>query len=123
METPSAYSKQLKTKIDTNLTHQNRYKSDPSGNLINLSDQSFSSDSFKLLNKNLYFIPTARKYIKKKLDSDAANFLLPHQTSSLLQGYQTKVEHRSGKPTCTNKRQKKKKNGHLRITTTFIDLV
>ena len=51
-----------------------RYKSDPSGHVINLSKHSFSLDTFKLLNKNLNFVPTSEKYNKKQLDNDAENF-------------------------------------------------
>ena len=51
-----------------------RYKSDPSGKVINLSKHSFSLDTFKLLNKNLNFVPTPKKYNKKKLDTDDENF-------------------------------------------------
>ena len=51
-----------------------RYKSDPSGNVINISKYSFSLDTFKLLNKNLNFVPTPKKHNKKQLDNDAENF-------------------------------------------------
>ena len=51
-----------------------RYKSNPSGNVINLSKHSFSSDTFKLLNKNLNFVPTPKNYNNKQLDTDAENF-------------------------------------------------
>ena len=51
-----------------------RYKSDPSGQVINLSKHSFSLDTFKLLNKNLNFVPITKKYNKKQLDNDTENF-------------------------------------------------
>ena len=51
-----------------------RYKSDPLWHVINLSKHSFSLDTFKLLNKNLNFVPTPKKYNKKQLDNDAENF-------------------------------------------------
>ena len=51
-----------------------RYKSDPSGHVINLSKRSFSLDTFRPLNKNLNFVPTPKKYNKKQLDNDAENF-------------------------------------------------
>ena len=51
-----------------------RYKSDPSGHVINLSKHSFSLNIFKLLNKNLNFVPTPKNYNKKQLDNDAENF-------------------------------------------------
>ena len=47
-----------------------RYKSDPSGHVKNLSKNSFSLDTFKLLN----FVPTPKKYNNKQLDNDAENF-------------------------------------------------
>ena len=50
------------------------YKSDPSGKVINLWKHSFSSDNFTLLNKNLNFEPTPKKYKKKQLHTDAENF-------------------------------------------------
>ena len=34
----------------------------------------FYPDTFKLLNKNLNFVPTPKKYNKKQLDNDAENF-------------------------------------------------
>ena len=51
-----------------------RSKSDPSGNAINLPKHSFLLDTFKLLSKNLNFVPTPKKYYKKQLDTDAENF-------------------------------------------------
>ena len=51
-----------------------RYKSDPSGNVINLSKHLFSLDTFKLLNKNVNFVPTPKKYNKKQLNTDAEIF-------------------------------------------------
>ena len=50
------------------------YKSDPSGKVINLWKHSFSSDNFTLLNKNLNFEPTPKKYKEKQLHTDAENF-------------------------------------------------
>ena len=63
METLSAINKKLKAKL-----------ADPSGHVINLSKHSFSLDTCKLLNKNLNFVPTPKKYDKKQLDTDAENF-------------------------------------------------
>ena len=65
MEILSAYKKQLKT------------KSDPSGNVVNLSKKSFSSDAFTILHKNPNFVPTPKKYNKKQLDTEAENFIPP----------------------------------------------
>ena len=96
MATLWAHNEQLKAKI--------RYKSDPSENVINLSKHSFSLDTFKLLNKNLNFVPKPKKCNKKQLDTDAENFFRLYQTSSSLQGYQPKVQHRSRKPTLPDKK-------------------
>ena len=63
METPPAINEQLKAKL-----------AGPSGHIINLSKHSFSLDTCKLLNKNLNFVPTPKKYNKKQLDNDAENF-------------------------------------------------
>ena len=51
-----------------------RYKSDPSGNIVNSSKDSFSFGTYKLLNKNLNFIPTSKRYNKNQLSSDLPNF-------------------------------------------------
>ena len=49
-----------------------RRKSDPSGNVANLSKHSFSSDTYKLLNRNLNFVHTSKRYTQ--LSSDLQNF-------------------------------------------------
>ena len=49
-------------------------KSDPSGNVVNLLKPTFSFDTYKLLNKNLNFIPTSKRYNKNQLSSDLQNF-------------------------------------------------
>ena len=48
--------------------------SDPGGNVINLTNHSFSRDTFKLLNKNLNFIPTPDVYNEQKRDKELQNF-------------------------------------------------
>ena len=50
-------------KLQRTITNALRYKSDPSGN-VNLSKHSFSFNTYKLLDKNLNFIPTSKRYIK-----------------------------------------------------------
>ena len=42
--------------------------------MINLSRLSFSLNTYKLLNKNLNFVPTQKRYDKKQLDQDLQNF-------------------------------------------------
>ena len=60
-----------------------RYKSEPSGHVINLSKHSFSLDTFKLLNKNLDFVPTPKKYNKKlKIYFALSNFELTSKIST-----------------------------------------
>ena len=59
--------------IQQSIKNKIRYKSNPSGDAINLSKLSFSSDAFKLLNKNLKFVHTLKKYNKKQLDTYAEN--------------------------------------------------
>ena len=48
-------------------------KSDPFGNILNLSKHYFSLNTYKLLNKNLNF-PTPKQYGQKQLDTDTGNF-------------------------------------------------
>ena len=48
-------------------------KSDPFGNILNLSKHYFSLNTYKLLNKNLNF-PTPKQYGQKQLDTDTENF-------------------------------------------------
>ena len=43
-------------------------QSDPAGNVINLSNKYFTKDVYKILNKNLSFVPTIKKFNKKLLD-------------------------------------------------------
>ena len=47
--------------------------SDPIGSVVNLSRKTFAKDTFKLLNKNLTFIPTF-KTNKQKLYIEMASF-------------------------------------------------
>ena len=62
------------SKLQRPITNVLSYKSDPSGNVVNLSKHSFSFDTYKLLNKNLNFIPTSKRYNKNQLSSDLQNF-------------------------------------------------
>ena len=105
-----------------------RHRHDPDGNVINLTNHSFSRDTFKLLNKNLNFIPTPDVYNKQKLDKELQNFYRLIK----LKGYFKNTENQQpndqkqifkGK---TNK-QKKTNNGipaeNYHSTETFINLV
>ena len=51
-----------------------RYKSDPEGNVINLTVFSFSKSESKTLIKNLNFMPTPKVYNYSELDNDLNNF-------------------------------------------------
>ena len=42
-----------------------RFQSDPAEQTINLNPKTFCKDSFKLLNKNLNFVPTQKPTINK----------------------------------------------------------
>ena len=55
------------------ITSALRYKAEPSGNVKNSSKHSCSFDTYKLLNKNLNFIPTLKRYNKNQLSSDLQN--------------------------------------------------
>ena len=52
-----------------------KYQSDPNGNIINLTKHSFTKTEYKLLNKNLNFIPTPKAHNKNELDADLNDFL------------------------------------------------
>ena len=61
-------------KLQRKSTNALRYKFDPSENVVNLSKHSFSFHMYKLLNKNLNFIPISKRYNKNQLSSDLQNF-------------------------------------------------
>ena len=50
----------LRKTIEKSIRHQ----SDPNGNIINLTKHSFTKAEYKLLSKNLNFIPTPEVYNK-----------------------------------------------------------
>ena len=50
------------------------YRSDPFGNILNLSKHSFSLNTYKLLYKNLNFVSTPKQCSQKQLDTDTENF-------------------------------------------------
>ena len=51
-----------------------RYQFDPIGNVINLSNKTFTKETFQLLNKNLNFIPTPSIFNKSQLNKDLDDF-------------------------------------------------
>ena len=57
-------------KLLRTITNALRYKSDPSGNFANLPKHSFYFCTYKLLNKNLNFTTTSKRYNKNQLSSD-----------------------------------------------------
>ena len=60
---------QLRRKIEESI----RFKSDPEGNVVNLTAFLSHKVNVKLLSKNLDFTPTTKVYNKKKLDSNLNN--------------------------------------------------
>ena len=52
MRTLSNYAQKIEETI--------RYKYDPEGNVVNITAFSFTKSEYKLLNKNLNFIPTSK---------------------------------------------------------------
>ena len=62
------------TKLQRTIKTSLKQRHDPDGCVINLSKHSFSKDTYKLLNKNLSFIPTPGIYSKSKLNDDLQNF-------------------------------------------------
>ena len=60
----------LRKTIEKSIKHQ----SDPNGNIINLTKLSFTKAEYKLLSKNLNFIPTPKVYNKNELDTDLNDF-------------------------------------------------
>ena len=60
------YSEQFKTQF--------RLQSDTAGQIISLTQKIFSRPTFKLLNKNLNFVPTQNKRNKKELHNQLDEF-------------------------------------------------
>ena len=50
------------------------YRTGAFGNILNLSKHSLSLGIYKLLNKNLNFVPTPKQYKTKQLDTDTKIF-------------------------------------------------
>ena len=51
-----------------------RFQSDPAGQVINLSTKRFYKDTFKLLNKNLNFVPTQKTVNKYTINNQFEDF-------------------------------------------------
>ena len=51
-----------------------RFKSDPAGQVINLTTKIFCKDIFKILNKNLNFVPTQRTINKDTIKKQFEDF-------------------------------------------------
>ena len=74
MQAASATGGHTQTNIDLiKVLNFVKYKSDPSGNVVNSSKLSYSFDTYKLLYKNLNFILTSKRYNKNQLSSDLQN--------------------------------------------------
>ena len=50
------------------------YRSDPFGNILNLSKQYFSLNTCMLLNENFNVVPTPKQYSQKQRDTVTKNF-------------------------------------------------
>ena len=70
MATLQNYKEQLKHCLNKVVVSKQR----PDGCVVNLSKHSFSKDTYKLLTKNLSFIPTLGIYSKSKLNDELQNF-------------------------------------------------
>ena len=70
MATLQNYNEQLKHCLNKVVVSKQR----PDGCVVNLSKHPFSKDTYKLLTKNLSFIPTLGIYSKSKLNDELQNF-------------------------------------------------
>ena len=68
--TSNANSIGIKQKIENML----EYRSDPFGNILNISKHYFSWNTYNLLNKKWNFVPAPKQYSQKQLDTDTKNF-------------------------------------------------
>ena len=62
-------------KLRKSLQKYKKYLKDPFGNVINLSEKTFTYHEFKLLNRNLNFIPNPGKYNTNNLENDKNRFV------------------------------------------------
>ena len=62
------------SKLSRKIKKTAKFRSDPTGNVINLSNYEFSKATYKLLNRNLNFVPTQSKYNENKFDKSIENF-------------------------------------------------
>ena len=62
------------TRIRKAISRTIQHRSDPNGNIINLSKHSFTKGQYDLLNKNLNFCPTPEYYKKNILKKDLESF-------------------------------------------------
>ena len=101
-----------------------RFKSDPSGNVINLSKHLFSLDTLKRLNKNINFVPTPKKDNKKQLDNDAENFFRLIKLRAHFKNINPKsnIDQENLPFQIKNKQKWKPKDTHRNVST-FVDLV
>ena len=52
----------------------NGLQSDPADSVINFSNKHFTKNVYRLLNKNLDFVPTIKKFNEQLLDEEIDNF-------------------------------------------------
>ena len=98
-----------------------RFQSDPIGKVVNLSKNTFSKETFQLLNKNLDFVPTLKVYNKRNLNEEMETF---YRTIKLkgyfkdLNGNAVPTEEQIFKPT-NHKKWTPNKNHHT--VSTYIE--
>ena len=68
--TNHANTKKLWRTVEDTTGHQ----FDPTGNVINLSNKTFTKETFQLLNKNLNFTPTPSIFNENQLNKEIADF-------------------------------------------------
>ena len=91
-----------------------KFQSDPIGNVMNLSKYKFSKATYRLLNKNLNFVPTQKKYNRNEFENDIENFYRRIKLTAHFGTHKTKqikTEEETFKPNQT-------KNGHLKTLIT-----
>ena len=82
---------------------------DPIGNIINLSNKTFTKETFQLLNKNLNFIPTPSTFNKNQLNKELDYFFRLIKLKDNM--YNPSTEDQLFKPR-TNKKWRPDKNHH-----------
>ena len=107
MKQPKILYKRKRTVEDTT-----GHQFDPIGNVINLSNKTFTKETFKLLNKNLNFIPTPSIFNKNPLNKELDDFFRLIKLKAYFKHsnmYNPSTEYQLFKP-ITNKKCRRYKN-------------